>query len=185
MWSSRLRYMFGKDRDYQNWLRLSRAQRTTRPNKAKLDAVTNHRGEGIRELLHRCWSLPDCLASRAVPTGQRHSRAGPLQESRGLPHDLLELRRDVVYDTMDPVFADSLGREKHNGCLRLSYERPQEPRGDCRRGPPHEESEASSKPWWLTIPKHGLYIGIAVVGAIGSGETSCCVFSFAEQILRN
>jgi len=36
---------------------------------------------------------------------------------------------------------------------------------------------------WLTIPERGLYTGIAVFGAIGSGKTSCCMYPFTEQIL--
>lgn len=38
-------------------------------------------------------------------------------------------------------------------------------------------------PNWLTIPERGLFTGIAVFGAIGSGKTSCCMYPFAEQIL--
>jgi hypothetical protein len=38
-------------------------------------------------------------------------------------------------------------------------------------------------PQWLTIPARGLYTGIAIVGAIGSGKTSGCMVPFAEQIL--
>ncbi len=38
-------------------------------------------------------------------------------------------------------------------------------------------------PQWLTIPERGLFTGIAVFGAIGSGKTSCCMVPFAEQIL--
>jgi hypothetical protein len=38
-------------------------------------------------------------------------------------------------------------------------------------------------PQWLTIPERGLFTGIAVFGAIGSGKTSCCMAPFAEQIL--
>ena len=38
-------------------------------------------------------------------------------------------------------------------------------------------------PQWLTIPERGLYTGIAIFGAIGSGKTSCCMYPFAEQIL--
>ena len=41
----------------------------------------------------------------------------------------------------------------------------------------------SSNPQWLTIPERGLYTGIAIFGAIGSGKTSCCMYPFAEQIL--
>lgn len=33
------------------------------------------------------------------------------------------------------------------------------------------------------IPDRGLYTGIAIFGAIGSGKTSCCMYPFAEQIL--
>ena len=35
----------------------------------------------------------------------------------------------------------------------------------------------------LTIPDRGLYTGIAIFEAIGSGKTSCCMYPFAEQIL--
>ncbi len=38
-------------------------------------------------------------------------------------------------------------------------------------------------PYWLSIPERGLFTGIAIFGAVGSGKTSCCMFPFAEQIL--
>ncbi len=38
-------------------------------------------------------------------------------------------------------------------------------------------------PNWLMIGERGLFTGIAVIGAIGSGKTSCCMQPFAEQIL--
>ncbi len=41
----------------------------------------------------------------------------------------------------------------------------------------------SPSPRWLTIPERGLFTGIAVFGAVGSGKTSCCIFPFADQIL--
>lgn len=40
-----------------------------------------------------------------------------------------------------------------------------------------------ARPEWLTIPERGLYTGIMVLGAIGSGKTSGCVYPLAEQIL--
>ena len=42
---------------------------------------------------------------------------------------------------------------------------------------------ASPHPRWLTIPERGLYTGIAVFGAVGSGKTSGCMYPFTEQIL--
>jgi hypothetical protein len=38
-------------------------------------------------------------------------------------------------------------------------------------------------PYWLTIPERGLFTGIAILGAIGSGKSSGCMYPFAEQIL--
>ena len=38
-------------------------------------------------------------------------------------------------------------------------------------------------PQWLVVPERGLFTGLAVFGAIGSGKTSCCMLPFADQIL--
>ena len=43
--------------------------------------------------------------------------------------------------------------------------------------------EPAETPQWLAIPERGLYTGIAIFGAIGSGKTSCCMYPYAEQIL--
>ena len=47
---------------------------------------------------------------------------------------------------------------------------------------PVEPSEAE-RPRWLTLPARGLYTGICVVGAVGSGKTSACLHPFARQLL--
>jgi hypothetical protein len=41
----------------------------------------------------------------------------------------------------------------------------------------------AKEPYWLTIPERGLFTGVAIFGAVGSGKTSCCMYPFAEQIL--
>jgi len=41
----------------------------------------------------------------------------------------------------------------------------------------------SESPHWLTIPERGLFTGIAILGAVGSGKTSCCMYPYTEQIL--
>ena len=41
----------------------------------------------------------------------------------------------------------------------------------------------SNNPKWLTIPERGLYTGVAIFGAVGSGKTSACMHPFAQQIL--
>jgi len=47
---------------------------------------------------------------------------------------------------------------------------------------PRKQLPAES-PQWLVIPERGLFTGVAILGAIGSGKTSCCMYPFAEQIL--
>jgi TraM recognition site of TraD and TraG len=41
----------------------------------------------------------------------------------------------------------------------------------------------SETPRWLSIPERGLFTGIAIFGAVGSGKTSCCMYPFAKQVL--
>ena len=51
-------------------------------------------------------------------------------------------------------------------------------------GETHHPTKAieSDQPDWLVIQEKGLYTGIAVVGAIGTGKTSACMQPFAEQL---
>jgi hypothetical protein len=39
------------------------------------------------------------------------------------------------------------------------------------------------EPTWLIVPERGLYTGIAIVGAIGSGKTTACMYPYVEQLL--
>ena len=34
-------------------------------------------------------------------------------------------------------------------------------------------------PFWFVIPERGLYTGVAIFGAVGSGKTSACMHLFA------
>ena len=43
--------------------------------------------------------------------------------------------------------------------------------------------EQCRAPEWLTIPERGLYTGVAILGAVGSGKTSACMHPFARQFL--
>ena len=47
---------------------------------------------------------------------------------------------------------------------------------------PVAERESPS-PEWLVIPERGLYTGMLICGAIGSGKTSACMRPFARQLL--
>ena len=52
-------------------------------------------------------------------------------------------------------------------------------------GEVHHPVEAKEiyNPDWLTIPERGLYTGVAIFGAVGSGKTSACMHPFARQLL--
>src|SRR3982750_4430704 len=43
---------------------------------------------------------------------------------------------------------------------------------------------AAEVPRWLTIPDRGLFTGMAIFGAVGTGKTSCCMRPYAKQILQ-
>ena len=45
------------------------------------------------------------------------------------------------------------------------------------------EVRAVPAPDWLVIPERGLYTGVAIFGAVGSGKTSACMAPFARQLL--
>ena len=42
--------------------------------------------------------------------------------------------------------------------------------------------EESERPTWLSLPASGLFTGLAVFGAVGSGKTTACMQPFAEQL---
>ena len=44
-------------------------------------------------------------------------------------------------------------------------------------------AEESERPSWLVIPEKGLYTGMLVVGAVGTGKTTACMYPFARQLL--
>ncbi len=42
----------------------------------------------------------------------------------------------------------------------------------------------SDRPSWLVVPEKGLYTGVLVVGAVGTGKTTACMYPFARQLLH-
>src|SRR5712691_2054323 len=39
-------------------------------------------------------------------------------------------------------------------------------------------------PTWLTIPQRGRYTGVMILGAVGTGKTSACMYPYVDQLLR-
>jgi hypothetical protein len=83
------------------------------------------------------------------------------------------------------IFALKAGRKIRAGKLPLYPD----PRGRTELsvvlGEVHHPSKPrpSETPRWLVIPERGLFTGVAIVGAVGSGKTAGCMYPFAEQIL--
>ena len=50
----------------------------------------------------------------------------------------------------------------------------------------HHPTDAKevAAPQWLTLPERGLFTGIAIFGAVGSGKTSACMHPYARQIFH-
>src|SRR6266540_3706431 len=42
----------------------------------------------------------------------------------------------------------------------------------------------AARPEWLIVPQRGLYTGVMVLGAVGTGKTSACMYPYVDQPLR-
>src|SRR3954468_1150962 len=42
----------------------------------------------------------------------------------------------------------------------------------------------AARPEWLIVPQRGLYTGVMVLGAVGTGKTSACMYPYVDQLLR-
>ena len=62
---------------------------------------------------------------------------------------------------------------------------PADPTPSLVVGEVHHPTEAreTTRPEWLTLPERGLFTGIAIFGAVGTGKTSACMRPFATQLL--
>jgi TraM recognition site of TraD and TraG len=48
----------------------------------------------------------------------------------------------------------------------------------------HTTPGRAPQPTWLSIPQRGLYTGVMILGAVGTGKTSACMYPYVEQLLR-
>ncbi len=42
---------------------------------------------------------------------------------------------------------------------------------------------AAAEPRWLVVPERGLYAGLLIVGAVGTGKTSACMYPYVDQLI--
>jgi hypothetical protein len=83
------------------------------------------------------------------------------------------------------IFALKAGRKIHVGRLPLYSDPRKRTELSLVVGEVHDPRKQvpSETPRWLALPERGLFTGIAIVGAVGSGKTASCMYPFAEQIL--
>ena len=83
------------------------------------------------------------------------------------------------------VWGESNRKGRSWGRLPAWPQEPTDPTPTLVVGEVHHPVEARQVglPSWLTIPEKGLYTGIAIFGAVGTGKTSACMYPFAEQLL--
>lgn len=48
----------------------------------------------------------------------------------------------------------------------------------------HTVPGRASEPTWLAIPQRGLYTGVMILGAVGTGKTSACMYPYVDQLVR-
>ena len=113
---------------------------------------------------------------------------------------LIELA-EIAEDLVRGVLADHRD-EKTISLLAIAVYR-REPRARVRPLPPYPEPELrptpslvlgerhyattpgpAARPEWLTVPQRGLYTGVMVLGAVGTGKTSACMYPYVDQLLR-
>ena len=83
------------------------------------------------------------------------------------------------------VWLEPRARARRPGTLSAWPVFPDDPEPSLVIGELHHPTalRESERPSWLTLPEAGLYTGILIVGAVGSGKTSACMYPFASQLL--
>ena len=83
------------------------------------------------------------------------------------------------------VWLEPRRRDRRRGRLPPWPASPDDPEPSLVIGELHHPTapRESERPDWLVIPEKGLYTGVLIVGAVGSGKTSACMHPFAEQLL--
>jgi hypothetical protein len=175
-------------RESRRWWNRERALFSGEPHGiSELESERPERNLSLNRWTH---SLPADSVSRR----KRNSAARPLGEADDFPGPQVHLRPDALYDTVHcllhrlfaRVYLLRLPGESNRLGQTAAVSRFGGPRETvCGRGrnPSRKKPEPADNPQWLAIPARGLYTGIAVFGAIGSGKTSGCMYPFAEQIL--
>jgi len=132
--------------------------------------------------------LPDAMPGRQyLSPGHGHPLCADLSLLQVLLHPLPLCK--ALHRLFDPVFRHRhfrlQGRPQDSGRHTTSLSCPRKRTGlSLVVGEVHHPRKQmpSETPRWLVTPERGLFTGIAIVGAVGSGKTASWMYAFAEQI---
>ncbi len=120
---------------------------------------------------------------------------------------LIALREPAIYDGLSYIYSLFLFTTPYVlfslvlSCLYVFASRPQEKTRSLALAPYSDPSQRESlfltlgevhdprkavpndRPYWLNVSERGLFTGIAIFGAIGTGKTSGCIYPYAKQLL--
>ena len=90
-----------------------------------------------------------------------------------------------VMRSVSRVWLEPLAMRRNRGRLPAWPNSPKDDAPSLVVGELHHPTVAreSDKPSWLVVPEKGLYTGVFVVGAVGTGKTTACMYPFARQLL--
>lgn len=195
-----------KDRDFLAW-RAEHPNETVASRTAPRDPARRRRRRPAAVNLdasgfHR---VPVHDQRRTRRRGQRHGplrvaiadrspdpRSGRAESPGDLPGFVIHVRGAVVYNAVPGDQCRGIGRLHLCGAVRTPpfvWRRSRRIHGLRSAttlflilGEQHRRTSVlpAAEPRWLTIPERGLYTGIAIVGAIGTGKTSACMYPYVE-----
>ena len=90
-----------------------------------------------------------------------------------------------VMRSVSRVWLQPLARRRNRGRLPAWPNSPKDDAPSLVVGELHHPTDPreSDRPGWLVVPEKGLYTGLLVVGAVGTGKTTACMYPFARQLL--
>jgi len=90
-----------------------------------------------------------------------------------------------VMRSVSRVWLEPLAMRRNRGRLPVWPNSPKDDAPSLVVGELHHPTVAreSDQPSWLVVPEKGLYTGVLVVGAVGTGKTTACMYPFARQLL--
>ena len=91
-----------------------------------------------------------------------------------------------VMRSVSRVWLEPLAMRRNRGRLPAWPNSPKDDAPSLVVGELHHPTipKESDSPSWLVVPEKGLYTGVLVVGAVGTGKTTACMYPFARQLLH-